>query len=154
MSLHAALEKAKLLAYTSLCRPLLKYADTLWGSYENKPCQNINMVQNRAIRFIKNIKGRRRVTEAREHLSMQTLKDRRKNHRTQLLMRILSDEDKHKPLSSAYNELTTNRDKVTMTTRAAIRGEPTSVYASTKLNHASFLPKTVRELRIGQSQTD
>ena len=35
----------------------------------------------------------------------------RKNHRTQLLMRILSDNDKHKSLFSAYDELTTNRDK-------------------------------------------
>ena len=47
---------------------------------------------------------------------------------TQLLMRILLEENKHKSLSSAYDELT-NRDKVTMTTRAAIRGEPTSAYA-------------------------
>ena len=62
---------------------------------------------------------------AREQLSMQTLKDRRKNHRTQLLMIFLSDEDKHKSLSSAYDdELTIYRDRVTMTTSAAIRGEP------------------------------
>ena len=64
---------------------------------------------------------------------MQTQKDRRKNHRTQLLMRIPSDEDKPKSLSSAYVELTTNRDRVSITTTAAIRETPTSVYATTKL---------------------
>ena len=86
----------------------------------------------------------------REQLSMQTLKDRRKNHRAQLLMRILSDKDKHKSLSSAYDELRANRDRVTIITRAAIREEP----ISTKLYHDSFLPRTIRDLRIGQSQTD
>ena len=85
---------------------------------------------------------------------MQTEKDRRKNHRTQLLMRILSDENKPKSLSSAYDELTTNRDRVTITTTAAIRETPTSVYATTKLGHNSFRPRTIRDLRIGQSQTD
>ena len=89
---------------------------------------------------------------AREQLFMQRLKDRRKNHRTQLL--ILSDEDKHKSLSSTFDELTTSRDRVTMTTRADIRGEQTSVYASTKLDHNSFLPRTIRYSRIGQLQTD
>ena len=49
--------------------------------------------------------------------------------------------DELKSLSSTYDELTTNKDRVTMTARAAIRGEPTSVYASTKLYHKSFLPR-------------
>ena len=31
-TLHAAPEKAKLFAYTSLCRPLLEYADTIYNS--------------------------------------------------------------------------------------------------------------------------
>ena len=84
---------------------------------------------------------------------MQTLKDRRKTYRTQLLIKILTDEDKHKCLSSAYDELTTNRDRITITTRSAIRGELTSVHALT-LHYNSFLPRTIRDLRIGQSQTD
>ena len=76
--------------------------------------------QRLVARFIKKIKGRRGVKRVREDISIETLKDRRKNHRTQLLTKILSDE--HKSLCSAY-ELTTNRDKNTMTTRAAIRYE-------------------------------
>ena len=35
---HVASEKAKFLAYTSLCRPLLEYVDTLWEPYKNIPC--------------------------------------------------------------------------------------------------------------------
>ena len=151
-TLHEAPEKAKLLAYTSLCRPILEYAATLWDPYDNRTSDAIEMVQNRSVRFVKNIKGRRGITEARTQLHLQTLKDRRKNHRVSLLMRILSDEDRHEALSSAYDEIVKDRTNTTMTTRAASRGEPTSIYASTRLYHNSFLPRTIRDLRIGQTQ--
>ena len=52
-ALHAAPEKAKLFAYTSLCQPLFECVDTLWDPYENKPCQNIKMIYNRVTTFIK-----------------------------------------------------------------------------------------------------
>ena len=38
---------------------------------------------------------------------------------------------------------------LSMTTRAAARGEPTSVYAKSHAYYNSFLPKTIRDLRIG-----
>ena len=68
-------------------------------------------------------------------------------------MRILSDEEKHEALSSAYDEIINDRNNTSMT-RAAARGEPTSIYTSTQLYHNSFLPRTVRDLRLRPSNTD
>ena len=50
---------------------------------------------------------------------------------------------------SAYNEIVNGRNQMSMTTRAAARGEPTSVYAKSHAYYNSFLPKTIRDRRIG-----
>lgn len=153
-TLYDAPQKAKLLAYTSLCRPILEYADTVWDPANKLNSYNIDMVQNRAVRFIKNLKGRESVTDARLKLGLPSLQDRRKTHRLSLLMRILSDEERHDVLASAYDEIIDNRNKMTITTRAATRGEPTAIYASSQLYHNSFIPRTIRDLRLGQPMTE
>jgi len=48
--------KAKLIAYLSLCKPILEYADTLWDPTNKSACEEIEHVQNQAIRFIANLK--------------------------------------------------------------------------------------------------
>ena len=101
------------------------------------------------MRFIKKLYGRESVTKASIELGLQPLEGRRKNHRLSLLHKILSDEDRHETLAAAYEELTKARQDTTMTTRAAVRGEPTAIFASTCLYHNSFLPKTIRDLRLG-----
>ena len=104
-TLHGAPEKAKLLAYTSLCRPKLEYADVLWDPSDNASIEDLELVQNKAVRFIKNIKGRRGVTEARTSLGIQALQERRKAHRTSLLIIILSDQNKNDTLPADYDEI-------------------------------------------------
>ena len=83
------------------------------------------------------------VIEACSELSLQ----RRRHHRLSLLMKILKDEELHSTLSVAYDEITGDRQKVTMTTRSVARGEITSVYAESHVCHGSFLPKTIRDTR-------
>ena len=101
------------------------------------------MVKNRAVRLISGLKGRDSVSEARYELGLQTLQERRKNHRlTTLLTRILQAEDTHSALSSAYEELVDDHI-VTMTTRSAARGEPTSISTNSRSYHQSFLPRTI-----------
>ena len=56
-TLHEAPEKGKLLAYISLCRPILEYGDTLWDPPDKKSINYIELLQNKAIRFVRNIKG-------------------------------------------------------------------------------------------------
>ena len=107
------------------------------------------MVQNQAIQFIVNIKGlKNSITVAREQLELETLQDRHKRLKIFLLMRILSKKECHKSLSAAYYELMNDRANTTIIiTRAALRGEPTSISATTSIYHNSFLPSTVRDLR-------
>ena len=81
-TLHKALEKGKLLVYTSLCRLILEYGDPLQNSKKNP--NDMELLLNRAIRFVKIIKSRRSVSVARNQL--QSLQDRRKLHRLVLLI--------------------------------------------------------------------
>ena len=69
------------------------------------------------------------------------------------MTKIISEDEKNTVLSSAYGEIVNGRNQILMTTRAAARGEPTSVYAKSHAyyyyNNNSFLPKTIRDLGIG-----
>ena len=140
-----------MLAYTSLCRSILDYADVLWDPADKKTAEQLETFQNKAVRFIKGIKGRHGVTEGRLDLGLNLLADRRRAHRLALLMRILSEEDKHTALSSAYDEITNCRSETVMTTRAAQKGIPTSIFASSQLFHNSFLPRTIRDIRMSKN---
>ena len=144
-TLHEAPEKGKLLPHTSLCRPILEYGDTLWGPPEKKNVNDIELLQNKATRFVKNIKGRSGVSEARSQL--QPLQDHRKQpHRLSLLMRVLSDDTKHQALASAYEEMKNNNRNLTT---VSTRGEPTSNFASRQAynNNSFLLPCAVRTLK-------
>jgi len=46
-----------------------------------------------------------------------------------------------------YDEITEDRENATMTTGTAARGEPNSVATNKSIYHASFLPRTIREMR-------
>jgi len=56
-------------------------------------------------------------------------------------MKILSNEERHDTLSTAYDELVKIRSNVTITTEAATRGGPTVIYASTQIFYNSFLQR-------------
>ena len=124
-------------------KPILEDADSVWDPSLKKTINDIEMVQNRAVRFKSRLKGRDSVSEARCELGLQTLQERHKNHR---LTRILQTEDTHSALSSAYDDLVDDHI-VTMTTRSAARGELTSISTNSKCYHQSFLPRTIREMR-------
>jgi len=67
-------------------------------------------------------------------------------------MRILSDEEHHETLSSAYDELLNSNRSINPL--SAKRGEPTSNYASSQTFHNSFLPRSIRDLRIPPLNTN
>ena len=49
--MHNAPQEAKVLAYTSLCRPILEYADVVWNPSVKSKVHDIELIQNKAIRF-------------------------------------------------------------------------------------------------------
>ena len=89
--MHNAPQEAKLLAYASLCRPIVEYADVVWDRSTKCKVHNIELIQNnKAIRFIANLRGRDdSEVAARKPLKLKTLEDRRKNHHLCLLTKIL-----------------------------------------------------------------
>ena len=64
-----------------------------------------------------------------------------------LLNKILSNENKHSALASAYDEISQDRVDYTMTTRSQTRGELNSIFATSKNYHNSFLPRTIPDIR-------
>ena len=116
-----------------------------------KNTNDIELLQNRAIRFVKNIKGHSSVSEA--HNQLQSPQDRRKSHKLSLLMRVLSDDTKHQTLASAYEELTNNKKPTRVSIRAARRGEPTSTFASSRAYYNSSLPRSERNLKLNKLGT-
>ena len=145
---YVASNEAKLLAYTSLCRPVLEYADFVWDPLARSKIHDIELVQNSAVHFISKLNGRAdSVCEAKNQLQLQSLEEKRKNHRLCFLTQILQSEDQHRTPSTAYDEIAKDRQLVTVTTRSAARGEPILICTKKSVFHASFLPRTICEMR-------
>ena len=52
-NLHKCTSNTKSLAYTSLVRPTLEYASSVWDPFQNKNILAIEMIQRRAARWVK-----------------------------------------------------------------------------------------------------
>ena len=115
--MYDALKEARLLIYTSLCRPILEYAYVVWDPSAGNKINYIERVQNSAVCFISNLKGRTdSVSETRNQLQLQSLEERRKNRRLCFLTQILQNEDQHRTLS-------TTEWAVPISTTASMRSE-------------------------------
>ena len=76
--MYDAAKEAKLLAYSSLCGPILEYADAVWNPSASSKTHDVELVQTIAVRFISNLKGHTdSVSEAKNQLQLQSLEDRR-----------------------------------------------------------------------------
>ena len=137
--LHDAPAEAKLLNYTSLCWPTLEYAHAVLDpSTKNKIHDDIiEPVQNSAIRLISNFKGcTDSVSETRNQLQLQSVEDRRKNQGLCFLTLIFQNEELHRILIRENDEIARDRLLVTVTTRAAAKGEPISISTKKSVFHS------------------
>ena len=84
------------------------------------------------------------MSEAKHQLRLQSLEDRKKNHQLCFLTQIFQNELQHLTLSTAYDEMPKDRQPVTVTTRAAARGEPISISTKKIVFYKSLLLQTIR----------
>ena len=137
----------RLVAYTTLCRPLLEYASPAWDPHIKSLVYDLESVQNRAVRFICRLRGREvSVTSARNQLGLNTLANRRKEARLSMLLHILAYEDLFPSLIKFYNAmLPTNSHP---NTRSRTANTALATYSHTNAFQHSFLIRTTRELRL------
>jgi len=86
----------------------------VWDSVARSKVHDRELIQNSTISNLKEHTDS--VSEARDELGLRSLEDRQKNHPLCLLIRILQNEDQHRSLSRAYDEIIEDRELVTVTT--------------------------------------
>lgn len=128
----------KYLAYTTLIRPKLEYACTVWDPYTKVNINNLEKIQRRAVRFIySNYNRLDSVSQLMNTNKIQTLELRRKFFRLKFLHQLVN-----KKLgldSSLYvNPLSTR-------TRHTHDKSLTPFFARTNYFKFSFFPRTVAE---------
>ena len=91
----------------------MEYASTVRDPSTKQLQSELDIVQNSEIRFICKLKVRNSVTQALQKLNIQTLVDRCKTSRRDLLQRLLSSEENHGPLIiESYDKLMTTRTSI------------------------------------------
>ena len=89
-TLYQCNAKVKVIAYTTLVRPTLEYATVVWDPYQQYLIDNIEMVQRRAARWVKNEYGTTTsVTAILKDLEWNTLSRRRQHSRLTLFFKFL-----------------------------------------------------------------
>ena len=125
-------------AYTSMVRPTMEYASSVWDPTNRKKIENLEKVQKRAARFVFNNYTDRTpgcVTKMVESLKWEKLEERRKYNRLCMLYKIkngLVDIDSHQYIQ-ANDSRTRGKDRLYQ--------ERTSSEAFGN----SFFPKTIRD---------
>ena len=148
-SLWNAPIKVKKVAYLTLCRPILEYASDVWDPFLKKDIHKIEMLQNKAIRFILNLRGICSISEAKADLKIDSLESRRYASRTRSLANIMSHPEYHGALFDDLSSMFSLTDAEHVhVTRSISNSLPRSVTTNTNLFYNSFLPRTARELRL------
>ena len=79
-------------AYISLVRSVLEYSSTVWDPHYGQDIKQIEMIQRRAARFVKNDYGKySSVTQMMSELNWKSLQDRRRDSRLVLLYKIINE---------------------------------------------------------------
>lgn len=131
--------KTKQLAYTSLVRPILEYADVVWDPHTKADIHCLERIQNKSLRFIYNAYGRRvSVTELRIRSGLPTLQARRKIHRLKFLFNIVNNN-----LGIAFDTyMQFNKSRQTRNKHAKTIEMPRT---KTNAHRFSFFPRTISD---------
>ena len=86
------------------------------------------------------MKGGASISAALDTLERDNINERHNKGRLNLLLAILSNEERPDPLSYLYDELISTRPPDMAVNKAVFRGEPLTIYAKSSAYHNSFRP--------------
>ena len=145
-TISSAPEKVKLQAYKTLCRPKLEYAAEVWDPFLVRHVEQLELVQNKAVRFIGNIRGRSGVTVKKEALGLDILSLRRKTQRLRMFHVIRGSPDESlQELNDFIDRCFNNHNH---NTRSQTHGVPTAVFTNSRVCFNSFVIRAGRDMRI------
>ena len=134
-NIYQCSEEVKALAYLSLVRPHLEYAAAAWDPYTAHDSDQLEKVQRRAARFVKNDYRRTSsVTEFIMDLNWERLSDRRKNTRLAVFFKAL-----HQQIAIPVDHL----QRPTRCTRRSGAGSFIAISSNIDSYKFSFYPRTV-----------
>ena len=132
-------EKIKKQTYCAIVRPHLEYASTAWDPHLKKDITQLEAVQRRAARFVKNDYNREpgTGTSIYRDLKWRSLEERRKMARLALFHKILNQNVCVRLPSYIYIN--------PLNTRSSTRSRLTSISATCNVYKYSFMPRTITE---------
>ncbi|XP_072047020.1 uncharacterized protein [Amphiura filiformis] len=137
-NLRSCTEDIKQLAYQSLVRPSLEYSSSVWDPYTAEKIYQLEAVQRRAIRFVKNNYDKRAsVTEMLKNSNWSSLQQRRK------IARLSTFQKAYQGYLSI--PIRTLLRPVTRTTRRSHSKAFIEVQTTKDCYKHSFLPRTLKE---------
>ena len=139
--------KSKATGIHCLCRPHVKYILSVWDPSTKPTTVRTRHGAKNAICFPCKLKEWGSVTQALEKLNEQTLGDRCETNRRSRLLRHPFFEKNHRPLINSSDELMSTRTS-TPATRAAEKGDRSTINAKSSVYRNNFLPKTVENSRL------
>ena len=111
MYMYNAPKGAKLLAYTSLCRPILEYVDVVWDPHTKTNINKVEMIQKSSNKNHQQPKKMSRQCLCRQGTVRPGLTWREKESPS-LLTKVLQNKDEHNPLAAAYDEINQNKKQI------------------------------------------
>lgn len=143
--LQSAPPRVRLIAYYTLCRPVLEYGCEVWDPTNRQLIDKLEVFQNKVLRYTFNIRGRdTSMTKIKATHQIPLLEIRRSSIRAKTFLNILENNQLHPYLDSVINKMLTNNLNVTTRSQSC---RPT--YCNTTLYFNSFIQRTARDLRLG-----